>query len=457
MRSHGWVSAGLVFLLLAAGAASAKDVPEKEPGPKAKGKLHQWTSRDGITCHYRIPKDYDPEKGAAVTYILHGSNLTHGWGFANHDWKSFRPDDIVISPDGTTSNGQGGFNSLGRREDAKRFHDFHEEIKARLNVTAVYLYGHSQGSFFAFYYAGEYPQDVQGVVGHASGVWTQTRLGKKGHHQPIVLMHGTQDPVVPYVQSAGGFSSFVDAKYPHVRLRSLEWWNHWPAEHNGPVPHTSQQLAWVEGMSTTDPERLDACWDVLGRVKNTDQHDYVATWSLADRLATLEGVSAKTVKQAAEAKTKIEALVQAHIEAMAMPKDMKGATPEALAYFAFFMRRFDGIPACDTYVEGFGKVLGKHQKKAVAALKKYWPAMRGGDVGEAFDRGVEALREGPLWPECHDRQFRENLATWRKDAKKHGLGKRSLKAYDEVVAPFDKAYNGEWKTFCKRNAKAGKL
>ncbi len=448
---------GLVCMLGSAVAVEAKDVASKEPGPKAKGKLYQWTSKNGITCHFRIPKGYDPDKGAPVTYILHGSNLDHRWGFANHNWKSFRPDDIVISPDGTTSNGRGGFNSLGRREDAKRFHAFTEEIEERLNVTATYLYGHSQGSFFAFYYAGEYPQDVQGVVGHASGVWTQTRLGTKGHHQPIVLMHGTQDPVVPYVQSAGGYSSFVDAKYPHVRLRSLEWWNHWPAEHNGPVPHTSQQLAWVEGMSTNDPERLDACWAVLGKVKNSDQHDYVATWSLAGRLAELEGVTPKTAKQAAEAKAKVEALVQAHIEAIAMPKDMKGATPEQLAHFIYFMRRFDGIPACDSYVEGFGKTLTKHQKKAIAALKKYFPAMRQGDVAEAFDQGITALEDGPLWPECHDRTFRENLATWRKDARKHDLGKRSVKAYDEVAAPFDKALTTEWKAFCKLTKKAGKL
>ena len=262
---------------------------------------------------------------------------------------------------------------------------------------------------------------------------------------------------MPYVQSAGGFSSFKDAKYPHVRMRSLEWWNHWPAEHNGPVPHTSQQLAWVEGMSSMDPERLAACWAVLGKVKNTDQHDYVATWSLASRLAELEGVDAKTAKKAAEAKTKIEALVQAHIDGMALPKDLKGATPEQLAYFVFFMRRFDGIPAADAHVESFAKALKSHQKKAVSALKKYFPAMRQGDVANAFEQGVKALEDGALWPECHDRTFRENLATWRKDAKKHDIDKRSQKAYDAFAGPFDKAYASEWKAFCKRNAKSGKL
>ena len=149
MRRYGWVALGLVVLFLAAAPVQAKEVPEKAPGPKAKGKVYKWTSKNGITCHFRIPKSYDPEKGASLTYVLHGSNLDHRWGFANHNWKSFRPDDIVVSPDGTTSNGRGGFNSLGRREDAKRFRAFHEELAEALNINAVYLYGHSQGSFSA--------------------------------------------------------------------------------------------------------------------------------------------------------------------------------------------------------------------------------------------------------------------------------------------------------------------
>ena len=455
----GLIWTGLLWIGLVAGVgpASAKDIPEKTPGTGKPGTLYQWTSKGGITCHYRLPKDYDAKTGANCTYLLHGSNLTHGWGFANHAAKTFRPDDIVVSPDGTTSNGEGGFNSLGRKEDAKRFHAFHEELKALLKIRSTFLYGHSQGSFFAFYYAGEYPKDVQGVVGHASGVWTQTRLGKKGHHQPIVLMHGTQDPVVPYVQSGGGFSSFQKAGYPMVRLRSLEWWNHWPAEHNGPVPHTSQQLAWVEGMATDDPERMRACWEILGDVKNTDEHDYAGAYLLARHLADSEAAPAAVKKEAAAAVAAIEALVQAHVDEMALATDLGFDDPERILHFVFFMRRFDGIPACDDYVATFEKVLQKHQKKAVASLKKYWPAMRSGDTGEAFGHGVKAVSEGYLWPECHDNQFRENLKKWRKQAKKQKVSKKTLKAYDTIFVAFDKAFTSGWKSFCKVNARKGKL
>ena len=447
----------LALLVLAPSPVLAGDIKEKEPSPRAKGKLYKWTSKDGITCHYRVPKGYDHEKGANLTLILHGSNLDHRWGFANHSHKTFRTDDIVVSPDGTTSNGRGGFNSLGRPADAKRMHAFHEELKEIFNVKATYLYGHSQGSFFAFYYAGEYPEDVQGVVGHASGVWTQTQTSKKGHHQAIVLMHGTQDPVVPYMQSAGGYTSYVDRKYPVVRLRSLEWWNHWPAEHNGKVPHTSQQLAWVEGMTTSDMERLEACWDVLGKAKVPDEHDYVATYQLAKRIESLEAAPAKLKKNAAGAIKAVDALVQAHIKALEIPKDLSFEEGDWITHFAFFMRRFDGIPAADEFVAQWEKGLKKHQKDAVSHLKKYYRALHKGDKAKAFEEGIAAVKKGFLWPECHDNQFRKNVREWRDEAKSLKLAKKKLKEYDAYFAPFDEAMKDGWKSFSKINTKAGRF
>ena len=122
---------------------------------------------------------------------------------------------------GVCANGRGGFNSLGQPNDARRFHALHQELKQKFKIRRTFLYGHSQGSFFSLYYAGEYPQEVDGVVAFASGVWTQTKLGKEGHHQAIVLLHGTQDPVVPYAQSVGAFQAYREAEYPILHLKSI--------------------------------------------------------------------------------------------------------------------------------------------------------------------------------------------------------------------------------------------
>ena len=105
--------------LLAAGSvanpqtAPAADAPQKAPDPKdGSRKVCEWKSADGVVFAWRGPKMYDPAQGVGLTLILHGSNLSHTWGFANHNNDTFRPDDLVVCPDGTTPNGMGGFNFL---------------------------------------------------------------------------------------------------------------------------------------------------------------------------------------------------------------------------------------------------------------------------------------------------------------------------------------------------------
>ena len=230
--------------------------PEREPDAKATGKVYEWKSADGLVYQYYLPKDYDAGQPINLTFVLHGSNLDRRWGFANHQAGTFRAADLVVCPDGTTSNGNGGFNFLQGKKDLERLHGLHVELKQKFDVRATYVYGHSQGSFFSFLYAGAYPDDVTGVVGQASGVWIGTQATKKHHHQAIVLMHGTADPVVPYGQSVGGLEFYQEAGYPHVRLRSLDGWNHWPAQ-----LQTEQELAWCEAMTTADPGRLAAAFE----------------------------------------------------------------------------------------------------------------------------------------------------------------------------------------------------
>lgn len=452
-----WVLALACCVVLLAGTpAAAGDVKEKEPGAKATGKVYQWKSKDGLVYFYRVPKSYEPDKGANLTFLLHGSNLTHGWGFANHDHKTFRPDDIVVSPDGTTSNGRGGFNFLGERKDAKRFRALIEELEEIFNVRQVFLYGHSQGSFFALYFAGESPNLVDGIVAHASGVWTWTQQGPKGHRQAIVLMHGTQDPVVPYGQSVGGYDSFVEKKYPTVRLRSLEHWNHWPAEHNGKVPHTSQQVTWCEGMTSEDPERLTACFGYLANVGNKERHDWAALRQVADRIADLEIAPDDLRRRAAKAVEVVDDLVLAHVEVLEIPDKAEFDGGTWAVCLPVFLRRFQGVPACEELRRKWEKVLKRHRKDAVKHLKKYWPAMRKGDVEKAFSEGLAALEKGFLHHGCQDRQFRENLATWRKDAREHGLGKKDVKRYDAFIKAYDKAWKNGYRAFDKVNAKARK-
>lgn len=449
VRAAGWAAALALGGLGGAREASAAEPPSRALDPKAPADtVFASKSADGLAYLWRAPQHYDAEKGAGLTVILHGSNLTRAWGFANHDKSTFRPDDVVLCPDGTTPNGNGGFNFLGEAKDAKRLHALLEEVRRVFRVRATFFYGHSQGSFFALYHAGEFPDDVDGVVAHASGLWTWTKVGKHGHGKAIVLMHGTQDPVVPFVQSLGALSALREAGYPMVRLRALEGWNHWPAEHNaaGGTPHTSQQLAWVEGMTTSDPGRLEACLAVLTDVKDKVEHDWGALASLARRAASAPFATAATKARAQKAVEVVDALVAKHAEALAAIKPGAAADGKAwMAHLPLFLRAFAGVPACDTVATAWAATLDDHRDRGVAHLKKYY-ASRAKDPAAAFEEGVAATREGFLWCEVQDRELRETLVGWQKDAKKLKLGKKALKDFDAVKG-LDEAWKDGWKAF----------
>lgn len=447
----------LVLLALSRGTRTASaDAPPvaKALDPKAASEtVYEGKSADGLVYFWRGPKHYDATKGVGLTVILHGSNLHHGWGFANHDKSTFRQDDLVLSPDGTTPNGKGGFNSMGEPKDAKRFHALLEEVKKAFKVRATFLYGHSQGSFFSIYYAGEYPDDVDGVVAQSSGIWNWSKLGKAGHHQAIVLMHGTQDPVVPYVQSVGSLPSLLEAGYPMARLYPLEWWNHWPAEENagGGTHHTSQELAWAEGMTTKDAERLGACLDALADVKDKIEQDWAGLYSLARHAAESTFVKDTAKARATKAIAAVEALAKKHVEALAGIKPGAAADGKPwMAHLPVFLRQFAGVPACDALAATWKDALEKHKERGIVHLKKYY-ANREKDVAGAFDEGIAAISEGFLWCEVEDKAFRDALEVWHKDAKKFKLSKKALKDYavvEGLVAAWKKGFD-DYSDVCK--------
>jgi predicted esterase len=442
-----------VQLLLAAALLAAPALADKlksqEPGPKSKGKLCEWKSKDGLAYVHYVPKGYDEERGANLVLILHGSNLSRGWGFANHKPGEFRPDDIVVSPDGTTPNGQGGFNFMGEPKDAQRLRALVEELKQALKVRATFLYGHSQGSFFALYYAGEYPAEVQGVLAHASGVWNWTKLAPEGHHQAIVIMHGTNDPVVPYGLSVSSYDTYVEAKYPMVRLRAIEGGNHWPAELNYKVPYPTQELAWIEGMTTKDPERLAVAFETLANVKVREYHDYAALYSLAKRVAEGDAPDALKAK-ARSAMESVEAGAKAHADALRPPDPLKIEAEGWVRHLPMFLRAYRGVPACDAFAETWAPVIKAHAD----AAGQHFRAMQGTkDPAEAFVEGVAAIREGFLHYECMDGDFLKQLAGWRKD-KKLKLPKEAVKDYDDLVPLYEKAIQQGYRSFEAAERKA---
>lgn len=434
--------------------AQAKDDGPREVAPAADGKdeLSTWKSADGLAYNYRLPRLDREHTPWTMTMILHGSNLSRGWGFANHDGKTFRPHDVVVAPDGTTPNGNGGFNFLGEAKDVKRLAALIAELKKALPIERVLLYGHSQGSFFALHYAGAEPDDVNGVVAHASGLWTWSATGPRGHHQAICLMHGTRDPVVPYGQSVGAYEALKKARYPLLRLRSLEGWNHWPAEHNGPVPHTSQQLAWCDGMTSTDPERLERVLELLGDMNDPGQHDVAALHAVAQRIAGLEDLPADLRRRGTDLAAAAETVAGLHLAAIGdIPDGLEPDGKPWMGHLGVFLRQYAGVPACEACRERLAKDLEKLDKRMGKGFDAWWRARKKDDVPDAFEAGLEILGAGFLTVPGTDPDIRALMDDWADHAKQHKLPRKATRAWKDLADALDKGLKDGWKDFEKTN------
>jgi predicted esterase len=419
--------------------ATAKDdgPPEREPGPKATGKIYTWKAEDGLAYDFYLPKSYDPEKGITLTLILHGSNGWKGWGFGMHAAGEFRPDDFVVSPEGTTPNGNGGFNSLQSGKDLKRFHALHQQLKKLVKVNATYVYGLSQGSFFAHFYAGHHGDEVDGIVAHGSGLWLGSGLKKKNHHQAIAVMHGRGDPVVEFSAGVSAHGGYADVKYPTLKLRALELDLHW-----APWMHQAQQLAWCEAMTTEDPERLVHNFEWMEKVKDSDGwlFDPVAGYQVAERVTTTDGVDPKTRAAAAKMMKSIEAIAARHVTEIqaSYDKSKKKVTKSATwpMHAHYFLRDWRGVPAADAWAKAWKKTIGKQIDEAQKARVDYWQALQKGKPDKAFSAGVDVVEKGPLSHWATEAGMLANLLKWRADAKSNGISSAAAKRYDKVVQPF---------------------
>jgi pimeloyl-ACP methyl ester carboxylesterase len=391
----------LVPCLLAAAAVPlrAGDTPEVDPGLAPTGKVCQWRGADGLKYEYFIPASYDSNAGAGLTVVLHGNGLDQRWTFANHPAGKFRPDDIVVSPDGTTYvEGTRANEFLGDPKDAGRVHALLAELKKTWKISRTFLYGHSQGSFFVFYYAGAFPEDIDGVCGQSSGVWNWTNMSSKGHRLAIDLMHGTRDGNVPYGQSWWGREEYQDKfKFPLVHLRTLFDWGHPPVWRQAEA-----QLAWCEGMTTESVARLQACLQVLGAPDLPLGLDWAALWAVADRLAQLKAAPDEPRAAARGVADRVDKLAQQHLAAIDAELGKGGLSGwkhlhegPAVGHLIRLLEDFDGVPAREAWAKKNQFTLKTLADTAQSAYDDYQRGLQG-SPDQAFAAGLKLVDAGYL-------------------------------------------------------------
>ena len=132
--------------------------------------------------------------------MLHGTGLKWGWAFWNYPIATgeFRGNDVVVAPEGMTPGGEGIFNFTQAKPDREHIAGLITYLKKKLPIGKVYVYGHSQGAFFAYWFAGERPDLVDGIVAHAGNVLGDVKHPKAAKENVAIgILHGRADAVVP--------------------------------------------------------------------------------------------------------------------------------------------------------------------------------------------------------------------------------------------------------------------
>jgi hypothetical protein len=281
-------------------------------------------------------------------------------------------------------------------------------------------------------------------------------MPKKAHGQAIVLMHGTQDPVVSYGQSESTLEVYLKKGYEKVRLKSLEGWNHWPAEHNGPVPHASRQIAWIEGMTSEDPARVGAAFRALNDSSDKEHRDFQALYMLSARILEMPSLGTKAEARAKEVMTNIDTLAKKHIAAMELPDPDEVDTLVGepwVGHLPMFLRDFRGVPAADELAGDWEKTIEKQKKAAIKHFGDYREALGNNDHKEAFGTGAKVLSEAFLRRSASDKDFLQKLENWAGN-RDLDIPKETLKAFKADLKNFRGAQEDGAKNFWAENKRA---
>ncbi len=377
-------AASLALVILAsAPVLTAGDPPRREPSSGAAPlQVFAWSSGGGLRYTWVLPEEYDGKTPRNLTVILHGTGLDYRWGHEHNGPGILRPDDVVVSVDGT-SPGEGDSRLfLGKEADAGALRVFLEELRATFAVDRIYLYGHGQGGLFALYYAGQFPETVSGVVAHASGVWSWSQQPPLLKKVALAFLHGTADPVVPYVQSREARDRFATQGLALVHLRRLDRYDHGPN-----AVRATETLDWCQGMTARTPGEALECARRILRKKPPDEFnwetlvDYSGARAVLRRLEGKGPVPFEDVPPAIESDARrwIDAIEEAgaeHVSAIRKGLGTQGLALDGRAWLGQLLplrEDFRGVGRVEAFVKELGLDRRRAQhERAAAAIWKAW-------------------------------------------------------------------------------------
>jgi predicted esterase len=382
-----------------------------EPGSKAPGgQVLEWTSTEGKPYWYRVPEKIRKKEPPALILMLHGTGMPYGWAFWNYSISKgkFRPNDIVVAPEGMTPGNGDTFNFVQNKNDGEHIAGIIRFFKSKYPIDRVYLYGHSQGAFFCYWFAGEHPELVDGIIAHAGNVLSVRHSKLAKEKVAIGILHGKADAVVTVNCAFRTNDIYRNEGYKKVKLYVVEGLTeqsgHWPL----PI-QVGEMFEWLDQVTVAKPSTALSVFRDGLQAENPDLTVLSDALQRAETL--LDGYKGDDLKQLQAQLTVGQTFMQevraAHEAALIESAgSVKSKTP-----FGAWAAHFSAVDAAFAKDPVWKKSMKKARSLAAKHKKLLDKALAGMSVQnrKAFSAGLAALEKGFLAPRYHELATRMDL------------------------------------------------
>jgi predicted esterase len=378
---------------------------EREVKPTA-GEVVRGLTSSAMLYHLRAPDGWRKGKKADAIVLLHGSNWTTAgmvWVTAKN-WPDLGKRFFVVGLQGeqwadwseaddlrhnyTYVNWMGRSTYKGYpytdRESPFLVAKAIEELKALYGFERVFLGGHSQGGYLTWIVAMHHPELIDGAFPMSCGlvmqaepdVFEDEELKAAQRRLPLAVVHGANDDVVSFSDGQYIHERFRESAFPALRLFAP------PLGHGYDFLPIGDVIAWLDGLSTQDPDALLAF--AKARADAGEWRDVSAALLRADQL---------------KARRKLAALEKALDEAAAKEADAWLAKIDAdedaswIDGFLAWKAQFEFAPAALKAMTSFEALRAEHDPEAQRLIGEARQAMNNGDRDAGWAKYQQVLDE----------------------------------------------------------------
>ncbi len=378
--------------------------------PLVAGKIMQGSTSNLLTYAVRAPEGYkqgDSRKWPTVL-ILHGSNMNSNdyVGTIAAAWPDLAHDYILLGINGEMPSNLAAdrptfnytyVNYVGRstfrgfpgtdRESPALVREAMDDLKQAYPIKHYFVGGHSQGGYLTYSLLMNSPEALAGAFPISAGVifqcepsaYSDAALKAAQRAVPLAIVHGKNDPMVPFEGASYAQGLFLDAGWPAVRLFDDDTAGHMFAR----LP-VGPAIRWLEVMISENPSALLEFAD-----KRLNDHGY------RDAIAAVR--RARGLSLDAQAKARLEGLLKV-INDAAAPKATtyvqairSGKESSWVDGFLAYRNDFEFADAAADAMAAFNELRARHEQPAAKLMGEARGSFQQGRRDDGFAKAQEVV------------------------------------------------------------------